>query len=250
METRIRMKKGAKVSKPTLVVGLPGIGSVGRIVVEQIRKEYGAKRIATIYSPYFPSHVMMTKSGGIRMVSDRLYQIKRAGGDILLLTGDFQPPSPEGQYRVNSEIIEFFKDGLKGSFVYTVGGYVSHDGIPGKPRVFGNATGRGVVKRFANHGIVFGKSKGAIWGAAGMLLAFAKMRKIDGICLLGETGMMEFDATAAKAVLEVLSKAMRLKVRTEGIDGLISEAARVEAELAQQMSAQEQDKDRKLSYIR
>ncbi len=249
-QTRIMMKRGAKPEKPIMIVGLPGIGSVGKIVVEQIRKEYKAERIATIYSPHFPSHVMMTKKGGIRLVSNRLYLIRQKPNDILLLTGDYQPPSPEGQYYVNSDIVEFFKDRLGGTFIYTVGGYVSHNGTPGRPRVFANATTKNVIKQFSKYDIVFGRSRGAIWGAAGMLLAFAKMRKLSGICLLGETSLMDFDATAAKAVLEVLSKTTHLKVKIEGLDSLIKEAARVESELAQQMSAQEEDKDRKLSYIR
>ncbi len=250
METMIRLKKSAKVSRPVMIVGLPGIGGVGRMVVEQIRKEYNAKRIATIYSPYFPSHVIMTKSGGIRLVSNGLYKIKRNGNDILLLTGDIQPPSTEGQFRVNSDIINFFKNNLNGAFIYTIGGYVSHDPAKNKPRVFANATSKDIIKRFSKYGLVFGKSRGTIWGAAGMLLAFAKMGKMDGICLLGETSLTDFDATAAKAVLEVLSKIMHLEVKTEGLDHLIDEAAKVEKELAQQMSAQEADKDRKLSYIR
>ncbi len=250
MRIKVRMRKGVKLVKPIMMVGLPGIGSVGRIVVEQIRKEYKPQLIAAIYSPHFLSNVMMTKGGGIRLVSNRIYLIKQKPNDILLLTGDCQAGTPEGQFYVNSAIVEFFINKMGGSFIYTVGGYVSHNGMPGKPRVFANATSKDVIRQFSKYDIVFGKSRGAIWGSAGMMLAFAKMHKLPGICLLGETSLMDFDATAAKAVLGVLSKTTPIKVKAEGIDKLINETARMERELAQQITMQEEEKDRKLSYIR
>ena len=249
METRILVRKDARVSNPVLVVGLPGIGNVGRLVVEQLRKEHRAKRIATLYSRHLPSYVTMTKGGGIRLASNSFYQIKQKGGDIVLLTGNCQAATPEGQYEVNSKTVAFFAGRLKGRFVYTIGGYISGALPTTKPRVFGNATGKVVRSSFKGTKVIFGESRGAIWGAAGMLLAFAKMRKLDGICLLGETSM-ETDASAAKAVAEVLSQRLHLKINTEGMDKLIKQTEEASVALEKQLSMQQDDSNRKLSYIR
>jgi hypothetical protein len=145
--------------------------------------------------------------------------------------------------------MDFFAGRLKGGFVYTIGGYLSGELPTARPRVFGNATGKRVVDGFKGTKVVFGESRGAIWGAAGMLLAFAKMRKLDGICLLGET-TSEIDASAAKAVAEVLSQRLHLKISTEGMDKLIRQTEAATAALQKQLSAQEDDKNHKLSYIR
>ncbi|MCL4373672.1 MAG: proteasome assembly chaperone family protein [Candidatus Marsarchaeota archaeon] len=251
-KTIIRMKKGVELNKPILVVGLPGIGSVGKLVVEHLRKEFKAERFATLYSPHFPHQVMMRSDGGIKLVSNSFYYIKQKSGshDLVILTGDVQAVTPEGQYEVNAKIIKFFKEVLKGTFVYTIGGYSEADAFVSKPRVFANATSKKVIAQFAGADVQFGKTKGAIWGSAGLLIAFAKMSKIDGICLMGETGLLDVDPAAAKAVLLVLSKKLGLKINTENLDKMIESTAKMLKELEQSTMFPESKEGQKPTYIR
>lgn len=249
METRILVKKGVKTNKPVLVVGLPGIGSVGLLVVQQMRRQHKAEKIASLYSRHLPSYVTMTKKGGIRLANNSFYVIRQKQGDIVLLTGNCQAATPEGQYEVNSRAIDFFANKLEGRYVYTIGGYLPGTPRLGKPRVFGNTTSGKVREAFKNTGVLFGQSKGAIWGSAGMLLAFAKMRKLEGICLLGEASA-EVDAAAAKEVAEVLSKRLHIRINTEGMDKLIHATENAAIEMSKQLSAQEEERSRKPSYIR
>ncbi len=252
-ETVILRKKNLKVHDPILIVGLPGIGSVGKIVAEHLKNEFKAKRIATLYSPHFPHQVVMTKSGKIRLVSNRFYLIKHKPNDIILLTGDFQALSTEGQYEVNMKIVKFFKDILKGRFIFTLGGYVSGETSISKPRVFGNATTMDVVDEYKNKGIIFGKSRGTIYGSAGMVLAFAKMQKLRGLCVMGEVSFMDFDASAAKVVMGVMASVLGLKVNMKNLDDMINSTANAVKAVEDQMNAYPQSiegKDVKLPYIR
>src|SRR5271157_2350982 len=108
IKTVIRKKKGTKPNKPILIVGLPGIGNVGKLVAEHLRRELNAKKFATVYSPHFPHQVVMLKNGGVRLVNNRFYIIKSkkpSASDIILLTGDAQAVTPEGQYEVNAKIV-------------------------------------------------------------------------------------------------------------------------------------------------
>ena len=50
-KTEIYYDKKVKFHDPVLVVGLPGIGSVGALVGEHLKAELGAKKFATLYSP-------------------------------------------------------------------------------------------------------------------------------------------------------------------------------------------------------
>jgi hypothetical protein len=253
------IKKGITLKDPILIVGLPGIGSVGKIVVMHLKKELKAKRIATLYSPHFPNQAIMTKDGGIRLVSNKFYLAKARNKkhDIVLLTGDSQAISPEGQFEVNSRIVKFFKHNLKGSTIITLGGYVANEGRVSNPRVFGNATSKKMIEEYKKVGVVFTQTKGAIWGSAGMVIAFAKLQGIGGICIMGETNFMDFDAMAAKAVLNVLSKKLDIKIKTENIDNLVKETAQAVADLEQQIKSSialygggGEDSDSKISYIR
>ena len=255
-ETIIRERKHAKLNKPVLVVGLPGIGSVGKLVAEHLIKELGAERIATLYSPYFPYQVIMRKNGMVRFVNNRFYAIRRKGAknDIVILTGDTQAVTPEGQYDVNHRIVNFFRDNLGGGFIYTLGGYSMPGAVNYNPKVYANATSKKVVGMFKDSGLVFGKSRGSILGSAGMIIGFAKMEHMDGICLMGESALMDVDPYAAKAVLTFLAKRLNLEINMSNIDTMIQKTAKALKELEQQVPAEMQgpmgDDSKPPSYIR
>lgn len=264
-KTTIKKKNGIKINKPILIVGLPGIGNVGKLVTEHLKKEFNAEKFATLYSPHFPHQVVMLKNGGLRLVNNRFYLIKAkkpSSSDIILLTGDVQAVTPEGQYDVNSAIINYFKDELDGRFVYTVGGYNIGEGVmPGtKPRVFGNATDKKVMDQFKGTEVIFGKSKGFIYGSAGLIIAFAKMRKVEGVCLMGETSFLDVDASAAKVVVIQLARKLDLKINTENLDKIIDKTAKAVRELEKQVGMNmgqqyvapnsENEKGGRPSYIR
>jgi hypothetical protein len=240
-ETKLMIKKGLKFRDPVLIVGLPGIGNVGKLIAEHLKKEFRAEKIAVMYSPHFPHQVVMLKSGGIRLVGNRFYLLKSKSNkplkrDIILLTGETQAITPEGQYEVNAQIVDFFKNQLKGKFIYTLGGYSVSRNIAETPKVYGNVTNKRVMEKFKNEGVIFGKSRGMILGSAGLIIAFAKMKKVDGICLMGETSFLDVDAAAAKAVLKVLAKNLDLNINMQNLDKIIERTARTLKELEKQAS--------------
>jgi hypothetical protein len=235
-DTKIAIKKQVKLKDPVLVVGLPGIGSVGKLVAEHLKKEFKAEKIAVMYSPHFPHQVVMLKSGGVRLVGNRFYLIRKKGmkHDVVLLTGETQAVTTEGQYEVNGAIVEFFKDKLGGKFIYTLGGYNLGRNVADKPRVFGNVSSKKVIKQFKNSGVVFGKSRGMIWGSAGLIVAFARMQGLEGVCLMGETSFLDVDASAAKSVLITLAKHLGLDINTENLDKIIERTAQAIKDLENQ----------------
>ena len=113
------------------------------------------------------------------------------------------------------------------------------------------------MERLKGSKIIFKQSKGMIWGSAGLIIAFAKMQKMDGVCILGETTFVDFDIKAAKAVLAVLAERLQIKMNTENLDKLIKQTNKLMASMQQQMATSEsgyvetpEEKERKLSYIR
>src|SRR5271157_3629154 len=111
-KTTIKLKKGkAKAGKsPIAIVGMPGIGNVGKLVAEHLRRELRAERIGTIYSPHFPHQAVMMRSGRLRLVNNTISLAKVKGKpDMIIITGDVQAVSPEGQYDVNSMILRLLK---------------------------------------------------------------------------------------------------------------------------------------------
>ncbi len=238
-KTTIVFKKGITLRNPILIVGLPGIGNVGKLVAEHLRREYKAKKFATLYSPYLPDRVVMLKNGMVKLSNNSFYLLKASKNvknDIVILTGDAQGISSRGRYEINTKITEFFKEKLKGSFIYTIGGYTPGNTFVKDPKVFGSATSKQVIAQFKGSEVVFGKSKGFIMGSAGLIVAFAKMRHMDAVCLMGETSMLDVDASAAKAVLLVLAKRLNLHIDLSKLDKIIEETAKIIRDLERQVS--------------
>jgi uncharacterized protein (TIGR00162 family) len=253
-ETKIYYKK-TKLNDPILFVGLPGIGSIGSLVAEHLKKELKAKKFATLYSPYFPYQIIMLKKGSFRLVSNRFYLSKGAKGksDIVILLGDAQPLSPEGQYEVNEKIVEFFKH-LGGRRIYTIGGYSMGAQYVKEPRVFGLGTDASTVGQMKKLGVTPTEATGmSVLGSAGMIVAFSKKHKIEAACIMGETGMLDVDANSAKAVIRVVGKVIGREIKLGSIEKLSGETERMLKELddTKMMSFPSESKPKEdTSYIR
>lgn len=250
--TKIYYNKELKLKDPIMIVGLPGIGGVGSLVAEHLKNEFKAKKFATLYSPHFIHQTIMLSDGRLRLVNNRFYHANIGKKDVVLLVGDTQATTPEGQYEVNEKIVKFFKT-LGGKSVYTVGGYNISGNYVDYPRVFGVATTKKMIESLSDTKIIFGKATGAVWGSAGLIPAFSKKYNIDAACVMGETGVLEIDANAAKSVLQELSKVLSVKINLNNIDKIKKETERVIKEMeeaAKNMPENQQPTRDNLSYIR
>lgn len=226
-KTKIFYDKKQKLKDPVLLVGLPGIGNVGSLVAEHIKNELGAKKFAILYSSYFPHQAIMLPNGGLRLISNRFYHCKNKDGkSILLLVGDTQPTTTTGQYAVNERVIRFFKS-MGGKTIYTIGGYSATNQYVHHPKVFGVTNDPKVRKKLEDAGIVFGKAGGAIWGAAGLIPALSKRQGISSACIMGETGMIEIDANAAKVVLEHVKGVLNIDLKMNNLDKIKKETEKL-----------------------
>ena len=236
------------------IVGLPGLGSIGSIVVDLLIKQFKGVPIATMYSNKFPPHVLMLENGEIRFLNNTFYFIKGPNkkNDLVLLTGDTQAVTPEGQYEVNSKIINFFKTEIKGKFMLAIGGYAQQETEIKVPRVFGNVTDEKLIGRFKNYDIIFNQTRGLIYGSLGLLMAMAKSNDIEGLCLMGEVQNVELDPNAVKSVLSVLNKLLGITINTKDIDELIKTIDKTNAKLLQDlnMPAPLNNDEAQPSYIR
>jgi len=84
--------------------------------------------------------------------------------------------------------------------------------------VYAAATEPHLLEDLKEYGVI-PMEEGSIGGTNGLLFGLAKLRKIHGICLLGETagyttpsGRSIVDAKSAQAVLEVLTRMLDMKI--------------------------------------
>jgi uncharacterized protein (TIGR00162 family) len=215
--TVIKELATVELKNPILVEGFPGLGMVGSIATKYLVKQLKAQKLAVLHSPHFPYHVVVDKKGGARLLRGEFYYWKNEAGenDFILLTGDSQSQTIEGQFEVANSILDFAeKKNVK--TVITIGGYRNE--VEGTPNVVAVSTNPVLLKKALNAKAVSSEAGTPIVGTAGLLLGLAKFRKMDAVCLLGETRGYLPDPKTAKTVIEVLQGLLDVKVELKGLD--------------------------------
>ncbi|MEM3874323.1 MAG: proteasome assembly chaperone family protein [Candidatus Bathyarchaeia archaeon] len=253
-ETIIKELTRVELKNPILIEGLPGLGLVGKIATRYLIKQLKAQKLAYLYSPHFPYFVLVSKKGSVRLLRGTFYFWKNNNGenDLILFTGDSQAQTIEGQYEISNSILDFAqKHNVK--LVITIGGYrVETD----NPKVVAAATSQTLLNRALQANAVISPMGSPIVGTAGLILGLAPFRKIEALCLLGETRGYLPDPKAAKSVLEVLLKILGINVDLAGLDAEIAKAESMVARLRKieekrmlQVEEMRREEDKKITYI-
>lgn len=231
-ETYIKEIKKVDLKDPILIEGLPGLGLVGKITIRYLIKRLEAKKFAYLYSPHFPYYVLVNKKGSVRLLRGTFYywKNKKEKNDIILFTGDSQSQTIEGQYEIAESMLNFSKK-HKVKTIATIGGYRKE--IKEKPQVYVAATTQNLLDQALCAGAKVGKSGSPIVGTAGLILGLAGFKKIEALCLLGETRGYMPDPLAAKSVLEVLRSAFSFELDLDGLDEEIAKAETMVTRLQQ-----------------
>jgi len=223
--TTIKEKTKVEFKNPVLIEGLPGLGMVGRIATRFLIKQLKAKKLAELYSPHFPYYVLVSKNGSARLLRGDFFYWKNKArkNDLILLTGDSQAQTIEGQYDITNRILDFAQEnGVK--MIVTIGGYRKEVETP---KVVAVSTNPELLKKALEADAVTSPAGNPIVGTAGLLLGLAQFRNIDALCLLGETRGYLPDPKAAKSALEVLQKILEIEVDLSGLDGEIEKSEKI-----------------------
>jgi uncharacterized protein (TIGR00162 family) len=216
--TLVRLKENIELKKPILVVGLPGVGLVGKLVAEHMVDELGAEKIMEVYSPHFPPQVLVNKDCTVRPVSNTIYHAKAKENDLLFLVGDHQSTTSQGHYELCSLYLDIAEE-LGVPRIYTLGGYPTGK-LTYEETVLGVANSIKVIEEIKEYGVEFRESEpsGGIVGASGLLVAFSRMRGIDAACLMGMTPGYLMDPKSAQSLLKVLCKIFDIEINTESLE--------------------------------
>ena len=220
-KTIIKKKMEIKLKNPVLIEGFPGLGMVGRIASRYLIKQLKAKKLADLFSPHFPYYVLVNKKGSVRLLRGEFYFWKNKNGknDLLLLTGDQQAQTIEGQYDVASCILDFAEE-CSVKMIVTIGGYRKE--TEDAPKVVTVSTNPELLNKALQAEAIASPAGNPIVGTAGLLLGLARFRDIDALCLLGETRGYLRDPKSAKSVLSVLQKIVDIKLDLTGLEGEIN----------------------------
>ena len=240
-------KKKPVIEDSVLIVGMPGIGNVGKVAADFLIDELKAKALYNIFSYDMPNSVFVNEKNLVELPKIEVFlkksddetkskktkaktkgKKKKSGPstNILILTGDVQPSEDDSSYNFCDQVLDMAQQhGV--TQIITLGG-IGLSEAPKKPQIYITGNSKKYVKDLkigtqANDQL-FG-FVGPIIGVSGVLIGLAEKRKINAACLLAETlGHPAYiGIRGAKELLKFLSKKYKLGINIKDLDKEIEE---------------------------
>jgi proteasome assembly chaperone (PAC2) family protein len=241
----VKLCREPKLEQPILFVGWPGIGNIGILAVNTLKDLLRAEEFGEIESWdfFYPRKVSIREGmlGDLEFPSNKFYFQRLEQNDVIFFIGEEQPSeggsmyaSGEKAYRMANVVLDV---GLRFGCrrVYTSGACVSlvhHEMTPRVCAVTSSEELIGEVKRYPNtilmselEGAGRRGGEGTITGLNGLLLAVAKKRGLEGMCLMGEIpdwlSVASFPyPKASRSVLEVFAEILGIRLDLTVLDRL------------------------------
>jgi proteasome assembly chaperone (PAC2) family protein len=245
----IKLYGGPKLEKPTMFVGWPGIGNIGIMAVNILKDILKAVEFGEIESWdfFFPKKVSIREGllEDLEFPSNKFYYQRLEKKDVIFFIGEEQPAEGGRMYAVGEKAYQManlvLDVGLKLGCqrIYTSGACVALTHHQMKPRVCAVISSENLVeevKKYPNTMLmseIAGRreGEGMITGLNGLLLAVAKKRGLESMCLMGEIPDWLSGATfpypkASRSVLEVFAEILGTEIDLnflEKMEGQIEE---------------------------
>ena len=241
----IRLFKQPKLKQPELLCGWPGIGNIGLIAISTLKRVLMAEEFAEIepWDFFYPEKVSI-KDGlltELQFPGNKFYYQRLQKKDLLLFIGEKQPGEGERMYATGEKayrlanLVLDVAERFGCRRVYTSGASVSPVHHTMKPRVVSVLSSdrlAGEVSRYPNTVLISEiggrENEGVITGLNGLLLALAKKRGLESICLMGEipdwlSGSPFPYPKAAKSVLEVFADILGIGIDLTVLDEMTAQ---------------------------
>jgi|TARA_B110000211_G_scaffold235028_1_gene308679 proteasome assembly chaperone (PAC2) family protein len=106
--TKIHWLIGDKLPKHMAIIeAVPGVGNVGKLVVDGLIKKHQSKTLGWILHPDLPPHATLTAKGLMAPPRIEIYSVLLPNNStIIVIRGDVQPITAAGQFEVSEEILK------------------------------------------------------------------------------------------------------------------------------------------------
>lgn len=237
----IKLFREPELYEPIMFAGWPGIGNIGLIAVNALKNILKAEELGEIESwDFFYPKKVLIRNGLLRDLEfpiNKFYYRRMEKKDLVFFIGEEQPTeglrmyaSGEKAYQMANLVIDTALEfGCKR--VHTSGACVSLTHHQLKPRVCAVISSEKLkdeVENYPNTVLMSeleegGEGDGTITGLNGLLLAVAKKRGLEGMCLMGEIPDWLSRAAfpypkASKSVLEVFAVILGMSIDLSFLD--------------------------------
>ena len=191
-----RVKEKKLPEHECVLFALPGVGNVGKLLIDSLNETYFSEEIMRLYHPDLPPHATM-KNGLLMPPHLYLKKLKIPGEKtVLTLCGDVQPLVPRGQYEMAEDILNLLKDNNCKKLILLAG--LSSE--VGCEKIHVVAADEFTKESLSNEGIIVSEKQpeGGVIGLCGLLGSLAPSKGISSIIVIAETFGTSVDTMAAE----------------------------------------------------
>ena len=204
---KIHWLEGAGLPEDAMILeAVPGVGNVGKILIDAVLEKHPSRTIGWILHPDFPPHATLSETGLIGPPRLDISKIVLPNGEELVtITGVMQPMTASGQFEVAEAVLDL-ADESGASRLLVLAGLASE---PEQRSIFAVCSDKEVRKALEADDIEVSKDqpKAGMIGVAGMVLSLAPTKGVPAIGVIAETVGASADILAAERMSRWIEQA-------------------------------------------
>jgi len=208
--TRIHWLEGNSIPMDCMFLeAVPGVGNVGKILVDGLIEKHPSRTIGWILHPDFPPHATLSDEGLIEPPRLNIESVMLPSGEqIFIVTGTMQPMTASGQYEVAEAILELVGESGASRFLVLAG--LSAE--PEHRSIYVVCSDRSFRNSLEKEDIPVSRDqpKGGMIGVAGMVLSLSTMVGVPTLGVIAETMGASTDILAADRMAKWIEQAFEV----------------------------------------
>ena len=204
---KVHWHEGTSLPEGSMILeAVPGVGNVGKILIDAVVEKHPSRTIGWILHPDFPPHATLSEKGLIgppRLDINKI--VLPDGEELVTITGVMQPMTASGQFEVAESILDL-ADESRASRLLVLAGLASE---PEKRSIFAVCSDMEVRKALESEDIEVSidQPKAGMIGVAGMVLSLAPIKGVPAIGVVAETIGTSSDILAAERMSKWIEQA-------------------------------------------
>ena len=195
-----------------LLEAVPGVGNVGKLVVDALVENNPSALIARILHPDMPPHSTLDKDGLLAPPSMLVHRVMLSDGRyVVTVTGELQPMTATGQYEVAQAILEMAKSTPQLLVLAGLASEVEEKAIHvicADAKVRSNLQANDIE-------VSTSQPEAGMIGVAGLLVSLSSIHQVPAVALVADTVGASADVIAADRLARWIEEALDLPL---GID--------------------------------
>ena len=228
--TKIHWLEGEGLPEDCIMIeAVPGVGNVGKIMVDALVSKHPSRTIGWVLHPEFPPHATLGKDGLIAPPRLEIITILLPdGGTVVAITGIMQPMTAAGQYEVAESILGLAKR-------YRATRLLVLAGLAAEPdcRAIHVICSDSELRRKLEKGdieVSKDQPKQGMIGIAGMVLSLSSTLGVPSVGIVAETIGASSDVLAADRMAKWVEQAFEIPLDLD-LDTTKETAARLMEEI-------------------